>query len=154
MNRRRNICFVAESTLGKLAKWLRILGFDTIYEQESSSAEPCDSDRIRLTRTHHVYKKRGKKPQIFITSDRYPEQVKQVVNELGIARDDVAPFTRCIRCNDPVCQVDKEAVLGKVSDYIWETQNIFWTCRRCYRIYWSGSHISQSKERIERFFRN
>lgn len=154
MSGRRNICFVAERTLGKLTKWLRILGFDTICEGESQSTEPYDPNRIRLTRTHRVYEKRGEEPQIFITSDHYWEQVKQVTNELGIARDDVTLFTRCIRCNNPVCRIDKEAVLGKVPDYIWETQNIFWTCQRCRRIYWSGSHINQSKERIERIFRN
>ena len=154
VNHRRKFCFVAENTLGKLAKWLRILGFDTIYERTSSSAEPYDSNRIHLTRTQRVYEKRGDRSQIFIASDHYPEQLKQVVNELGITWDDVTPFTRCVRCNRPVCRVDKKVVLGKVPDYIWETQDLFCTCHRCSRIYWSGSHINQSKERIERVFRD
>jgi uncharacterized protein with PIN domain len=153
MNHRQKFCFVAENTLGKLAKWLRILGFDTIYERTSSSIQSYESNRIHLTRTRHIYEKRGDKSQIFITSDHYPEQLKQVVRELGITLDDVAHFSRCIRCNRPVCGIDKKTVLGKVPDYIWETQHLFWTCDRCNRIYWSGSHIGRSKERIERIFR-
>ncbi|MBW1994675.1 MAG: hypothetical protein JRI77_09525, partial [Deltaproteobacteria bacterium] len=94
MTRQQEIRFVAESALGKLAKWLRILGFDTIYEPEFSDRSFRDPGRIRLTRTLKTYRQLGGKSIIFITSDHYPEQIKQVIRELGITLQDVKPFSR------------------------------------------------------------
>jgi uncharacterized protein with PIN domain len=152
MNTRQDIRFVAENTLGKLAKWLRILGFDTIYEREIVCKRSYDPKRIRLTRTQQIRHTPADTSVIFITSDHYLKQIKQVIKEVGISLDDIQPFSRCIRCNDSIWKVEKESVIGKVPDYIWETHDTFQTCPRCNRLYWPGSHISQSRERIERLF--
>jgi uncharacterized protein with PIN domain len=155
MNSKSEICFTAEPTLGKLAKWLRILGFDTSYEPDFSAENVVDSGRkkrILLTRTERV--RNGNLPQefIFITSNNPFEQLKEVIHTLGIVYRDTLPFSRCIRCNTSIQPVDKDSVRGNVPDFIWETCDIFQTCGRCRRIYWPGSHTERSHDIIMRLF--
>ena len=155
MNHPEGIRFVAENTLGKLAKWLRILGFDTICEENIKRKKAYDPKRIRLTRSKPALQERQKKHgelRIFIVSDHYWEQLTQVIKHLNITKDDLKPFSRCIRCNDSIQHIDKASVLGRVPDYIWETHHTFWTCRQCDKIFWPGSHQRQSMDRIQRLF--
>ena len=155
MESAKEICFAAESTLGKLAKWLRILGFDTFYKQGISSEKFFELEfkkRILLTRTERFRNRKGSKKLIFITSNNPFEQLKEVIFALGIVLEDTHPFSRCIRCNTHIKQVDKDAVQGKVPDYIWETHNTFQACSRCRRIYWPGSHTERSHDLIMRLF--
>ncbi len=155
MNNESEICFAAEPTLGKLAKWLRILGFDTSYEPGFSTKKTIDSgrkNRILLTRTERV--RDGKLPQefIFITSNIPFEQLREVIDTLGIIYTDTRPFSRCIRCNTRIQPVDKDSVRGDVPDFIWQTRDIFQICGRCRRIYWPGSHTERSHDIIMRLF--
>jgi uncharacterized protein with PIN domain len=155
MNSESEICFAAEPTLGKLAKWLRILGFDTSYEPGFSTKKSIDSgrkNRILLTRTERV--RDGKLPQefIFITSNIPFEQLREVIDTLGIIYTDTRPFSRCIRCNTRIQPVDKDSVRGDVPDFIWQTRDIFQICGRCRRIYWPGSHTERSHDIIMRLF--
>jgi len=155
MNNESEICFAAEPTLGKLAKWLRILGFDTCYEPGFSTKKTMDSgrkNRILLTRTERV--RDGRLPQefIFITSNIPFEQLREVIDTLGIIYTDTRPFSRCIRCNTRIQPVDKDSVRGDVPDFIWQTRDIFQVCGRCRRIYWPGSHTERSHDIIMRLF--
>ena len=155
MNNESEICFAAEPTLGKLAKWLRILGFDTSYEPGFSTKKTMDSgrkNRILLTRTERV--RDGKLPQefIFITPNIPFEQLREVIDTLGIIYTDTRPFSRCIRCNTRIQPVDKDSVRGDVPDFIWQTRDIFQICGRCRRIYWPGSHTERSHDIIMRLF--
>jgi len=150
-----NITFAAEKPLGKLAKWLRILGFDTVYEQDVSSGKfihPGYQGRILLTRRSRFRDTNASRKLIFIHSNRIVEQLKEVIQSLGLAKENVQPFSRCIRCNTPIEQVEKAHLMAKVPDYIWETQNTFRICSRCRRIYWPGSHTKRTLEMIERVF--
>jgi len=149
---REHIRFVAEDTLGKLAKWLRMLGFDTVYEREPSAKQVQGGGRIRLTRTREVFQKDRSGRVLFIHSDRYMEQIRQVIEELDLNPDDIQPFTRCNRCNALIQLTDKNAVFGQVPDYIWETNETFRQCINCNRIYWPGSHTKQSMDRIRSLF--
>jgi uncharacterized protein with PIN domain len=155
MNNESEICFAAEPTLGKLAKWLRILGFDTSYEPSFSAEKAMDSgrkNRILLTRTERV--RDGKLPQefIFITSNNSFEQLREVIDTLDIIYTDTHPFSRCIRCNTRIQPVDKDSVRGNVPDFIWQTRDIFQICGQCRRIYWPGSHTERSHDIIMRLF--
>jgi uncharacterized protein len=155
MNSKSEICFAAEPTLGKLAKWLRILGFDTSCVPGLSTKKNMDSgrkNRILLTRTERV--RDGKLPQeyIFITSNNSFEQLRQVIATLGIIYTDTHPFSRCIRCNTRIQPVDKDSVRGNVPDFIWQTRDSFQICGRCRRIYWPGSHTQRSHDIIMRLF--
>ena len=150
-----DICFVVDNTLGKLSKWLRILGFDTIYEEDPKKPGTYESNRIRLTRSR--ISRQAKRVQhkgltIVISSDHYQEQLKQVISALNIKEKILKPFSRCIHCNEPIQSVERESVLGKVPDYIFETHRTFHTCRKCRRIFWPGSHHGQSMDRIKQLF--
>ena len=151
----KEIRFTAEMTLGKLAKWLRLLGFDTVYSANIAGEQLIDAarDRILLTRTKRIRDMKTAKERIFIVSNHPFEQLKEVVLALGIAKKDIRPFSRCVQCNASVRWVDKEAVRGKVPDFIWETHDAFHTCRHCRKIYWSGSHVQHSRDIIKKIFK-
>ena len=148
--------FAAEQTLGRLAKWLRLLGFDTLYESEKSSdgfIESLEKDRIVLTRTQRFRTRYGSRRLIFIESDHLEQQLNQVLNEPGISMDQTKPFSRCLQCNVPIIAVEKNSLLGKVPDYIFETQTRFQKCPVCDGIYWPGSHTQRSLEKIRQLFK-
>jgi uncharacterized protein with PIN domain len=147
--------FAAEKTLGKLAKWLRILGFDTVYEPDfpnRSLADFADTGRIILTRTQRIRAENASSKLVFIKSDRPFEQLQHVMHTLELDQTDTRPFSRCLKCNELITPVDKASVRHSVPDYIWETQNSFRICNRCRKIYWPGSHIKRSKNIINKLF--
>jgi uncharacterized protein len=142
--------FAAEKTLGKLAKWLRILGFDTIYDPDI--LKPAQSGRILLTRTKRIRDEYITDKLIFIESDKPFKQLKEVIKTLRIVNEDIKAFTRCIRCNTKIKTIDKKLIHSVVPDYVWENQNSFKICNECKRIYWHGSHTKQSIELIKKLF--
>ena len=91
--------------------------------------------------------------QAHVRSNFLDEQLKQVVDEIGINRAEIQPFSRCIQCNLIIVEISKDNAYGRVPDYIWETQEAFNQCRQCERIYWPGSHAERSMERIEQLFK-
>ena len=147
--------FAADRTLGKLAKWLRILGFDTIFESDISNKgfyDHLEPERVLLTRTAKIRHRFAAKRLVFIEADDVYEQLRQVIGELAIARQDIRVFSMCLQCNSPIIEVNKQAVYGRVPDYIWQTHDEFSRCRQCERIYWSGSHVARSRAIIEKLF--
>ena len=150
-----NFCFAADRTLGRLAKWLRLMGFDTIYESDISSGwfyDHLDAMRILLTRTGKIRNRFAGRRLVFIQADQLFEQLAQVIDELAITAKDIRPFSRCIECNTPIIDIAKETVYGLVPDYIWESHEKFSMCRQCRRIFWRGSHTERSMERIKKLF--
>ena len=157
LNDDRNICFAAETTLGKLAKWLRILGFDTDYQSGVAPERfvaAAGEERILLTRTRQVRDQNTDRKLVFITANDPLEQVNQVIQAVGIGSADIRPFSRCTCCNILTRQLDRDSVQGRVPDYVWETHAEFKSCSGCGRIYWGGSHIKRSQDIIKRFFHN
>jgi hypothetical protein len=155
MDKVNDICFAAEVTLGKLAKWLRILGFDTLYEPDVTGIGFVDDrvkSRILLTRTERIRNGNTTQKLLFIKSNNPFDQLREVISAIGIVPKETQPFSRCIRCNTRIQQVEKESVQGMVPDYIWETHATFHTCSICRRIYWSGSHTKRNHDIIQRLF--
>lgn len=150
-----NYCFAADRTLGKLSKWLRILGFDTIFESDYSSEwfyEHLEPHRILITRTGKIRRMFVRHRLVFIEANGLFEQLAQVIDELAITPNDIRLFSRCLKCNTAIIDIDTEDVFGLVPDYIYETHDRFQTCRQCDRIYWSGSHTERTNEMIEQLF--
>jgi uncharacterized protein with PIN domain len=150
-----NPCFAAEKTLGKLAKWLRLLGFDTLYEREIAAErfiETLENNRILLTRTQRTKKQLASRKLIFIESDHLEKQLDQVIRELELKAADTRPFSICLQCNVLIVAAQKNSVWGRVPDYIFETHNHFQRCPKCGRIYWPGSHTQRSLEKIRTLF--
>jgi uncharacterized protein with PIN domain len=147
--------FLADRTVGKLAKWLRIIGFDTRYDIDACSgrsSEGSEPDRILLTRSRRAIEKTSFKVSLLIRSDHIEKQLRQVIRDLKIDKAGIRPFSRCIRCNTRIRPVERSAVFGRVPDYIWENCQDFRQCENCSRIYWEGTHIERGKERIEKLF--
>jgi hypothetical protein len=147
--------FAADRTLGKLVKWLRILGFDTTFEIEVPAGlfyENLEKDRIVLTRTGTIKKQFSTHRLVFITSNYLDVQLKQVIAEIGICPAHTRPFSRCIDCNVPIIDADPDDVCSLIPDYIYETHNEFHKCLQCNRIFWPGSHTKRGLEKIGHLF--
>lgn len=155
MENTHEIRFAAEKTLGKLAKWLRILGFDTIYEPDLTTDKlVCIGEgRILLSRTARIRRLCASQKLILIISDNPIDQLSEVIQTLDIALRDTIPFSRCVRCNTHIQKVERDAVRKMVPDYVWETHHEFRSCRQCRRVYWSGTHTQRIHEILERLFK-
>ncbi len=151
-----NLHFAAERTLGKLAKWLRLLGFDTVFENECDAGQFLDHLKpgvVLLTRTEKIRNTFSASQRlIFIESNDTGEQLQQVIDELEIEKKDIRPFSRCLMCNVENEIIEKERIYGQVPDYVWENNTVFQSCPECKKIYWPGSHIERSLERIDKIF--
>ena len=147
--------FAAEKTLGRLTKWLRLLGFDTRDESELTGKEFIDTletDRILLTRTRRIQNQLESRKLIFVESDHLAQQLNQIFRELGLKASQTRPFSRCLQCNVPIISVEKASIRGRVPDYIFETHDRFQRCPKCSRIYWPGSHTRRGLEKIRALF--
>ena len=116
-------CFAAEKTLGRLTKWLRLLGFDTLYESDAAGNTIMDAlgnDRILLTRTQRIRNRCASRKIIFVESDHLDQQLQQIISELGLTVDQTRPFSRCLQCNVPIVSVPKKYLWGRVPDFIYE----------------------------------
>lgn len=149
--------FAVERTLGRLGKWLRLMGFDAVLETDypiGAFAGQLIGDRIFLTRTRKSLRIHAALTSVLVVANDPFQQLVAVIRQLGIRPEDVKPFSRCLRCNQPIVSVSKDSVLGVVPDYVWETNSNFSQCPQCRRVYWSGSHISRSLEKINQVFEN
>ncbi len=146
--------FYVDKTAGKLAKWLRLMGFDTLCELDLPAPQPRDlAGRIRVTRNSRFrpgHDRDGR--SIRVRSDHWFDQLSQIVDALGIEKESIRPFSRCLRCNAKLTPIDRHRVAGNVPDYVWEMHQQFKTCGRCGRIYWPGSHLHRSMETFDRLF--
>jgi hypothetical protein len=144
--------FAAEKTLGRLTKWLRLLGFDTRYESglwDKEFLDTLEKDRILLTRTRRIQNQFESRKLIFVESDHLAQQLNQIFRELGLKASQTRPFSRCLQCNVPIAAVEKTSIQGRVPDYIFEIHDRFQKCPECDRIFWPGSHTRRSLERIQ-----
>lgn len=136
--------FVADAMLGKLAKWLRILGYDVAYAPASHAdslvKQAWGEKRVVLTRNHHLPRIEGVKV-LLIESDHWREQLGEVIRGFRL-RPGRNRFRRCILCNQRLVSLKKERAEGKVPDFVFSHFPSFLRCPECDRIYWQGSHLS------------
>lgn len=147
--------FTADIMLGKLTKWLRLLGFDTFYdaniEKDRLIHNVISDDRTLLTRNTQLIKMRILRDRSFlIKSDLYKEQLVEVLRHFNLCRA-IQPFSRCLLCNEELIEVNKEDVEEKVPPYVFSTQESFSTCLHCKRIFWSATHVQHASEEIKNF---
>jgi uncharacterized protein with PIN domain len=135
--------FLLTKELGRLAKWLRILGFDSEYSKQDNASsliiQALRENRIIITRNHRLPKSAGIKI-ILIEAEKIKAQVSEVLKALKITPPSDMMFSRCIICNAELVSVAKEKIRDKVPEYVFNTQEVFITCPQCNRIYWQGTH--------------
>jgi uncharacterized protein len=136
--------FICDSMLGRLAKSLRMMSFDTLYARSLTPQQLMDSalerQRTILTRRSLFLKGSSTGSSIHIRSNDPEEQLRQVIAACGMAKAAIRPFTLCLRCNVPLADLAKEAAAGRVPDYVFSTAGHFAACASCGRVYWKGTH--------------
>jgi uncharacterized protein with PIN domain len=146
--------FLADCMLGRLAKWLRILGFDVLY---FSKAEDPDlvaiarrDERVLLTRDTGLIERTAKRPnRLFVRSDDWEDQIVQVLDEFDLW-DKVRPNTRCIACNLPLKPLSRERARNLVTPFVCEHAASFAVCPGCDRVFWQGTHYGDMEKKIGR----
>jgi uncharacterized protein with PIN domain len=143
--------FVADRMLGKLAKWLRVLGYDVVYLKEAAQREILENlqaGRTLLTRNRRAQSWQGK-GRVFLVKDNDPKiQLREVVKGLRLVEADGAIFSRCLNCNRPLDAVMREEVREEVPDYIYQRQKEFHRCIDCGKVYWHGSHAVRMRQQL------
>ena len=144
--------FVVDCMLGKLAKWLRILGFDAVFFSKIEDNDLINyaekEGRILLTRDSGLIEKAGEVQTFFVHSQNWREQVHQVLDGLGI-RSEAKPYSRCIECNTALKVLSKEQARNLVSPFVYERCEGFALCPHCGRIFWKGSHQKNMETKID-----
>lgn len=133
--------------LGTLAKWLRILGYDTLFDPALNDYQLLRlaraENRVLLTRDRELARRRGVRT-LLIESETLGEQLRQVLADLNLDPD--RPFSRCPVCNEPLQMLDREAARSRAPAYVAQTQQTFHICPVCQRLYWPGTHRQQMDE--------
>ncbi len=142
--------FIADAMLGKLARWLRLLGFDCEYDREISDSDlvqrGVSDGRIILSRDRSLEKEWWVSGIYLVAAENTRDQLIEVLQRFELANE-IRLFTRCAECNLPLHSVDTDLVRERVPADVLDRQDSFSACRECGRVYWEGSHT----ERIQRF---
>jgi len=144
--------FVADDMVGKLAKWLRILGFDTLYFRRVDDRRLLDiareQNRILLTRDTALAAQKRARNCILLTDDNYLQQLCRILKTLNLDITIEKVFSRCLICNTKLHQIPKDHVEQHVPEYVFQTQKTFRTCPDCGRIYWGATHVKHVQKTL------
>jgi uncharacterized protein len=143
--------FIADAMLGKLAKWLRILGFDVLYDSSMEDRQIIrtarDQERTILTRDTRMLQLRSIGDAVFIKSDDVFQQLLEMKKNLHL--NDRGPAARCIVCNGSLNSVaEKDELKGLVPEYVYHNFKHFFRCSSCGKVYWDGSHYEKIREKL------
>ncbi len=153
----RTIRFINDVNLGKLAKYLRLLGFDTLYGNNFHDEEIvgiADKEkRIILTRDTGLLKRRKVTHGYWVRSTNPKEQIKEVIERFDL-RNNIKSFTRCLECNGLISKINKEAIENELLPNTKKYFSTFYRCRNCGKIYWKGTHYDNMLQEIENWTKN
>ena len=149
--------FIVDANVGKMARWLRLMGYDAIFFDGRDDADlvhaALNEDRVLLTRDTGIMRwgavVNGRVRAVFLESDEPEAQIRQLVREFGLD-ERMQPFTVCLECNLPLRSVGKEAVEDRLPPYVFRTQERFVECPKCHRVYWRGTHWEAMLTRLEK----
>ncbi len=148
-----NTRFLCDRHLGKLAKWLRILGYDTLWNPADMSQDFLRrggrDGRIALTRKRDL-EGVGLDRLIVVKADRVDEQIGEILDKLALTPDPKDRLTLCLRCNATLEAVVKEGMEGAVPAHVYQNNTCFRRCPICGRIYWRGTHTRNVEEFLRR----
>ncbi len=144
--------FLLDNHLGRLAAYLRMLGFDCLYENDYDDAEMAEilqqEERILLSRDRRLLMRKVVTHGYCPRSLDSKEQLIEVVQRFDLAKR-IIPFHRCVRCNHPLEPVSKEAVLDRLEPLTKQYFDEFQICPACRQIYWKGSHYDKMQKLVE-----
>jgi len=137
--------FLVDRMCGRLAKWLRLIGYDAEYVSRTRKPAEIvyDSLRSRMSsnKCFKVY---------YVKNTDFFLQAQEVVNEFKLKVDEGKIFSRCINCNGEIKKTEKSRVKGLVPSYVYQTCESFYCCENCKKIYWRGSHLELAQKIFEK----
>lgn len=150
------IKFIVDHNVGKLARWLRMMGYDSTFftgdDDTDLVRQALSEGRVVLTRDSGIMLRRvvksGRLKAVLIESEVPEQQMRQIVAKLGLAVPH-HPFTLCLECNRALEDRSPAEVAGRVPPYVYKTQQQYMECPACGRIYWRGSHWEAMMRRLE-----
>ncbi len=151
--------FIADSMLGRLVKWLRLLGYDTLYypriEDSALLRIAREENRVLLTRDSHLVKVRGLQQFLLLKENDPFEQLKNVIEAFNLKIDDALKdagtaraLSRCIVCNSALNNVPKEKLKDLIPEYVYRTSTVFRQCSGCGKPYWDGTHPEKFRKKL------
>lgn len=144
--------FIIDCMLGKLAKWLKILGFDALYfskiEDDELLGIAHKEGRILLSRDTGLIEKAKDIETLFLESEEWRDQVKQVLDKFSLW-ERVNPHTRCIDCNVKLKDLPKKNAKNLVTPFVYKHADSFALCPGCGRVFWRGTHFKDMEFKIE-----
>ena len=143
--------FIADVMLGRLARWLRLLGFDTLYYHDISDAQLIriakEQGRVILTRDVSLVKIKGIRDYLLIKTNDSFQQLLDVIRTLDLKVFHL--LSRCVSCNGQLSRLpDKTDIKDAVPDFVFLNFHSFLKCRDCGKIYWEGTHPKLFKEKL------
>jgi uncharacterized protein with PIN domain len=146
--------FIADAMLGRLARWMRFLGFDTLYYSGISDSRLIrlarEQDRVILTRDTRLVKVKGAGNHLLISANDSFEQLLEVAAALKLKEFNL--LSRCVKCNGKLVKIiDKTDIKESVPEFVFLQHNDFLKCTDCGKIYWEGSHPKKFKEKVGEF---
>lgn len=149
----RNTRFVADAHLGRLARMLRMAGFDTLHDHAHTDRAirriAAAESRVILTRDRALLKCRDVTRGCYVRAVDPAAQLAEIVGRLQLEAS-MAPFTRCLKCNLPVAEVDRDEVRDRVPATVALADTRLKTCLGCRRVYWEGSHWQRMRALLDR----
>jgi uncharacterized protein with PIN domain len=146
-----------DHNVGKLAKWLRMMGYDSLFFNGSDDShmvkQALAEGRVILTRDTEIMKRRvilkGRLKAVLIDSEEPEQQMNQLMTTIDL-RQQLRPFTLCLECNQPLVERKPEEVSDRVPPYVYKTQSQYMECPACHRIYWRGTHWEAMTRKLEK----
>ncbi len=143
--------FVVDCMLGKLAKWLKILGFDVAYFNKAEDGKLLSlarkEGRVLLTRDHRLRAEAKDVRALLIESESWEGQLEQVLDEFRLKRE-AKPYSRCIQCNSELKSLSRRAAKNLVAPFVYEQAASFAICPACGRVFWQGTHFEDMDGKI------
>ncbi len=149
--------FVIDTMLGRLAHWLRAMGYDAVYLGPAEDGRLLSlaraESRVLLTRDAKLAQAAGRLGCLIRAGD-VDSQVLEAVVQLGLSPDETAWLSRCLACNTRLEARAKDAVRDAVPPRVFASHDKFWACPGCAKVYWAGSHADRILDRLARLLRH
>ena len=142
--------FLLDGMLGSLARWLRIMGYDSVYRKDLADGDMLNmlGERSLLTRDKQLAQRAGPRG-FYLESDDLDLQLSAVAERFGLRPD--PERTRCTACNGELEKAAKDEIRDEVGEGTWNGHQDFWRCRECGKVYWQGAHWKNIRRRLEAF---
>ncbi len=150
------VSFIVDTMLGSIARWLRMLGYDTLYYNDLDDWRIINiaarNNRVVITRDRGLYAKcvKSNLKCLLLEEESIENRLAKISRKYGIRLYIDLEKSRCPVCNGELAKVSKESVVGKVPQRVYERNNDFWICRSCGKVYWIGRHWRRIEDTLKR----